>query len=460
MNREAGWVALMVLVACRDDPTAVPAPSPPVLDAVAATTRPENVLSALVTGRARFADSVAVRFGIPGTALDSITPGMPAGDSDVTVPVFGLLAETTYQLRLVGYGDGGTVASEPHTITTGSLPVDLPQYNAGGVAPLPGYVLFSTGPYGIVIDNTGRVVWYVRFEGPSLNFQAQANGRYVARPSTPDDTDVEPLVEFDPLGTITRRLGCARGLRPRFHDVLVEPDGSYWLMCDETHVMDLSSVGGLAGAEVTATVVQHLDAAGGILFDWSPFDHLSVTDLDAESRSGAAVNWTHGNSLDLDADGNLVVSLRTLSEVVKIDTRTGEILWRMGGSRNHFAFPDSGPPFLRQHGVRVVEGGLVLLDNLGEVEGSRAERYILDEPARTARLTAVYAPASAIRASLGGATQNLPGQHMLVAFGDGGVVQEFDSGGALAWQIQGNIGYPFRAQRIRSLYNPELGLAR
>ena len=108
MNREAGWVALMVLVGCGDDPTAVPAPSPPVLDAVAATTRPENVLSALATGHARFADSVAVRFGISGTALDSITPAMPAGNSDVTVPVFGLLPEMTYQLRLVGYGDGGT----------------------------------------------------------------------------------------------------------------------------------------------------------------------------------------------------------------------------------------------------------------------------------------------------------------------------------------------------------------
>ena len=113
MSREAPWVALMVLVGCGDGPTAVPLPSPPVLDAVTATTRAENVLSALATGRARFADSVAVRFGIPGTALDSITPAMPAGDSDVTVPVLGLLLDTTYQLRLVGYGDGGTVASEP-----------------------------------------------------------------------------------------------------------------------------------------------------------------------------------------------------------------------------------------------------------------------------------------------------------------------------------------------------------
>ena len=136
-------------------------------------------------------------------------------------------------------------------------------------------------------------------------------------------------------------------------------------------------------------------------------------------------------------------SPRTLSEVIKIDTRTGEMLWRMGGSRTHFTFPDSGPPFLRQHGVRVVEGGLVLLDNLGEAEGSRAERYTLDEPARTARLTAVDAPRVGHSSIAGGATQNLTGQHILVAFGDGGVVQEFDSGGALAWQIQGNIGYPF-----------------
>jgi hypothetical protein len=107
---------------------------------------------------------------------------------------------------------------------------------------------------------------------------------------------------------------------------------------------------------VTGTVVQHLDPAGGLLFEWSPFDHFDITDVDQETRSGAAVNWTHGNSLDMDADGNLLVSFRSLSEVTKIDARTGAVLWRMGGSRNQFTFPDSGPPFLRQHRVRVVKG--------------------------------------------------------------------------------------------------------
>jgi hypothetical protein len=432
-----------------------------VLEAAAAATRPGNVLSVLVTGRARFTDSVAVRYGIRDAALDSVTPAVVPTDDEIALPVLGLLPDTTYQLRLVAHGEGGTVSSEPLHVTTGSLPDELPQFRAGGPSPSTGYVLFAAGMYGLVIDNTGRVVWYVRFpEGPSLNFQAQANGRYIARPFTPDTSVVKPVLEFDPLGRVTRRLGCARGLHARFHDLLVQPDGSYWLMCDETRVMDLSAVGGVAEAAVTGTVVQHLDPSGGLVFEWSPFDHFEITDVDRETRSGPTVNWTHGNALDLDAEGNLLVSFRSLNEITKVDTRTGAVRWRMGGRSNQFAFPDSRPPFLGQHGVRAAGGELVLLDNFGEADGSRAERYVLDEAGRTARLTGTYVPTYATRAALGGTTQDLPGRHTLVAFGDGGVVQEYDGDGVVAWEIEGDPGYVFRAQRIHSLYHPEIGLAR
>jgi len=40
------------------------------------------------------------------------------------------------------------------------------------------------------------------------------------------------------------------------------------------------------------------------------------------------------------------------------------------------------------------------------------------------------------------------------------VVQEYDGDGAVVWDIEGNAGYVFRAQRIRSLYYPEIGLVR
>ena len=110
--------------------------------------------------------------------------------------------------------------------------------------------------------------------------------------------------------------------------------------------------------------------------------------------------------------------------------------------------------------MRVSDGELLLLDNFGQIEGSRAERYVVDEAKRTARLTTVYAPDFPTRAMLGGSTQQLPEGHTLVAFGNGGVVQEYDRNGTVVWQIEGDVGYPFRAQRVPSLYHPEIGLAR
>jgi hypothetical protein len=335
----------------------------------------------------------------------------------------------------------------------------LPHYVAGGGAPSPGYVVFAAGRYGVVIDNHGRVVWYREFPlGPGLNFQPQPNGRYVARPPPTDPASIAPWLEIDPLGDVTRILGCAGGLQPRFHDLIVNPAGDYWIMCDETRTMNLSGVGGSATARVTGTVIQHLDGTGALLFDWSAFDHFEITDLEPAGRLGSSVNWTHGNAIDIDADGNLVVSFRSLNEITKIDIANGSgaVLWRMGGLRNQYIFDGTTvPAFSRQHGVRLTGAGhLTLLDNSGDPLQSRAERYTFDAATHTAQLIDSYGSEPPVIAVLGGTTQALENGRTLVAYGDGGRVQEYDTDGNVVWQIEGNTGYIFRAERIRSLYSP------
>jgi hypothetical protein len=318
-------------------------------------------------------------------------------------------------------------------------------------------VIFAAGMYGLAIDNSGRVVWYHRFpNGPGLNFQAQPTGHYVARPPSTSPTDPGSWVEIDRLGNVIRTLSCASDLRPRLHDLILEPDGSYWLLCDATRIMDLSAGGGVVDARVTGTVVQHVSGTGALLFQWSPFDHFDVMDLDPADRAGPNVNWTHGNALELDQDGNLLVSFRNLNEITKIDTRAGAVIWRMGGSRNEFSFLDApAPAFARQHGLRSAgPGRLLLLDNLGDPAGSRAERYAYDEDGRIARLIGSYGPTPAVTATLGGTTQYLPDGRTLVSFGTAGRVEEYDASGRVVWQIEGNPGYVFRAQRISSLYRP------
>jgi hypothetical protein len=225
--------------------------------------------------------------------------------------------------------------------------------------------------------------------------------------------------------------------------------------------MDLSSIGGQSAAQVTGTMIQHVSATGTLLFSWSPFDHFSLMDLDSISRSGPTVNWTHGNALDFDESGHLLVSFRSLSEITKINVIDGTVIWRMGGLANQFSFPGGQTPFARQHGLRVLGPGLLqLLDNLGEPTGSRAERYQFDEQNRTAGMVTSFSAPPAVTAQLGGTTQSLPGGRILVAYGNASRVQEYDDSGNVVWEIQGSPGYIFRAQRILSLYHPGAGTAR
>jgi hypothetical protein len=421
-----------------------------------------NVLAAVVSASVLSADSVTARFGLAGEALDGATPAVSSRDqASIAVPVLGLRDVTRYSIELVAWNDCGSAKSSPIDHMTGSLPSDLPRYVATGTNASPGYVAFAAGSYGLVIDNTGRIVWYHRFpNGPGLNFQPQPNGRYVARP-TPSAGQAATWVEIDALGNTTRTLGCSGGLPSRLHDMIAAPDGSYWLMCDEVRAVDLSAFGRPSQSLVMGTLVQRRGANGDVLFQWSPFDHFTVDIdvLEVADLTGPVINWTHGNAIDLAADGNLIVSFRNLSEVAKIDTRSGSVQWRLGGARNQFTFSNtSAPAFARQHGARAVgTNRLQLLDNLGDPHASRSERYEIDEASRTARLIGSHASSAGAIALIGGTAQPLPGGRTLVSFGNGGSVEEVDDAGAIVWRIEGNPGYVFRAHRIRSLYTPGMG---
>ena len=445
---------------CAHDSVGLARAVPPVIDDAAVQAGPHNVLSAVVSAHLREADSARVSFKLDeSTAGDSVTPVAPVVDGSVIMPVLGLLPDRRYALHVIAYGKGGAVSGSQLAFTTGALPSDLPVYTASGVDPSPGYVVFAAGRYGLVIDNTGRIVWYRYFaNGPGLTFMVQpaGAGRYFVHPPTPEASDVEPWLELDPLGDVVQAFGCAGNLQSRFHDLISRSDGTYWIMCDETRTLDLSALGGSANARVTGTAVQHIAADGALLLQWSPFDHFAITDLDSADRVAANVNWTHGNALDLDADGNVIVSFRSLNEISKIDAGSGAVIWRMGGRANQFTFLDTPlPAFSHQHGARLYSGDtLLILDNLGNPTESRSERYVLDQISKTARLVQSYGSSPSVITQIGGSVQALPGERIIVSFGTTGRVEEYDATGRVTWHIDGNAGYVFRAQRIRSLYAP------
>jgi hypothetical protein len=449
---------------CERDTLGVERRRPPVIENASVEPNPNNVLSAIVTARVHGADSIAVRLRpADENAAELTTPAVTVADGIATIPVLGLLPGQRYVFRVVARASGDSTTGDPLALTTGTLPPDLPRYVASGSNPTRGYVVFAAGRYGLVIDDTGRVVWYKRFpNGPGLTFTAQPTGRYYARPPGALLSDPTAWVEIDALGNVTRTFGCANGLTPRFHDLIATGDDTFWLLCDETRDMDLSGVGGVAQARVTATDVQRISSDGKLLFHWSPFDHFAITDGDPRDRVGPMVNWTHGNALDLAPDGNLIASFRNLGEITKINTATGAVMWRLGGQRNTFTFPDTpATGFVGQHSARAsAAGAVLLLDNLGDPAQSRGERYALDEQTMTARLIGSYGSLPGVTTQIGGSVQDLPNDHTLVSFGTAGRVEEYDAAGRVVWRIEKGADYVFHAQRIRSLYEPGVGLAR
>src|SRR5688500_13503871 len=195
--RRYGCAGVLVAIGGCVDGSSPSRTPPPEIGATYAAANAENAISAVVTAYVTGADSVRVLYrATPGSESDSATPGVRASDPAV-LPVLALMPEQEYSLRVEAFGAGGVTRGAPVSFTTGALPPDLPAYRASGDDPSPGYVVFAVGKYGVVIDNTGRVVWYRYFpNGLWLNFMPQPNDRYVARLVTPDQFDRESWVEI------------------------------------------------------------------------------------------------------------------------------------------------------------------------------------------------------------------------------------------------------------------------
>ena len=94
------------------------------------------------------------------------------------------------------------------------------------------------------------------------------------------------------------------------------------------------------------------------------------------------VDYFHLNSIDVDTDGNLLVSARNTSTIYKVDRKSGEVLWRLGGMKSDFAV-DPAASFAYQHDVRRrPDGTITIFDNNAAVPGaqtlSRGLRIKLD----------------------------------------------------------------------------------
>jgi hypothetical protein len=128
----------------------------------------------------------------------------------------------------------------------------------------------------------------------------------------------------------------------------------------------------------------------------------------------------HINSVDVDLDGNLVISARNLDEITKIDRKTGNIIWRFGGKNNQFSFVNDSIGFSAQHSVSILPNGHVLAYDNGlfhKPNFSRAVEYRLDPNNKTAVLDWSYRNTPDIASVFWGNAQRLRNGNTFIGWG-------------------------------------------
>jgi hypothetical protein len=146
--------------------------------------------------------------------------------------------------------------------------------------------------------------------------------------------------------------------------------------------------------------------------------------------------------------------------VLKIDSATGIILWKLGGLGSDFQFVgDSLNGFSMQHGVRELPNGNILMFDNGDEHVpplSRAVEYQLDLVNHTATLAWEYRAPLSLYGSAMGFAQRLENGNTLIAYGTAQPprVQEVNSSGQVVWDLKSiTPAYgAYRAFRIQSLY--------
>lgn len=243
----------------------------------------------------------------------------------------------------------------------------------------------------MIMDTNGFPIFYRRFQlaNPIQDFVLQEETGTLTYYSLVANGYVEIDSSYNYLNTYVAQ----NGYNADGHEMRLMADGSYWLMIYDSQIVDMSVIvpGGQVEATVEGLIIQHISSDGNVLFQWSSWEHFQITDADPAivNLTATGIDYVHGNALDFDENGNLLLSSRNLSEITKINTTTGDIIWRFGGTQNQFQIIGDSINFSAQHHIRYNGNGLYSLFDNGwgrSVKFSRGLEYQLNEEIKTAYL--------------------------------------------------------------------------
>jgi hypothetical protein len=307
-----------------------------------------------------------------------------AGVHDLTL--WYLAPETDYTFTVVP----SDVEAQPFdgAIRTNTLPLvaDV-EVTTTGTSTSELYLTTSPCPGGAAVvwdPATAEVLWYQR-----LGFAA---GAFLEGVSATDDGTIIGLAngavrEVSLAGATLRDLRAGIDFPDRVHHDVFKRNGLIYVLFQETiQVPEDVMIDGF-----------YVFDSLGLSWEWRLADFVTP---DPANFGAFGNDWSHANSVWADDTGDVLVSFRHLSGVVKVegdplDPAFGQVLWRLAGEEDSELGSDfvvaAGESFERQHNAFVLPTGqLSLFDNRIGLSRSRVLEVSLDPTAGTATVDRTF----------------------------------------------------------------------
>ena len=144
------------------------------------------------------------------------------------------------------------------------------------------------------------------------------------------------------------------------HDGRLLNNGNVLLLCAAELPDEVAKKvqGGRPGTEakgkISADYLVELTKDGRKVWEWRAWEHLDPAKDVITAVQDNRSEWTHGNAITELSDGDLLVSFRNISTIIRIRRQTGEIVWKLGA-----------PPLAGQHAPTLLANGNILIFDNG-----------------------------------------------------------------------------------------------
>lgn len=331
-----------------------------------------------------------------------------------------------------------------------TAPVNIPDYQVIGqregylfIAPI-NFGNCSKDNYLLILDGKGELVYYKALPDCQFvtDFKPQPDGTlsywtgYQLIPGVFYGELVRMDNTYRQVSIITETNLLLDG-----HEYLVMPNGHQMVMYGKVVPVqrEASTIPSIP-ARMVAIILRELDQEGNTVWQWNSEDYIPLDDADDLYLAEELSDYMHTNAIDIDTDGNVLISSRHLNEITKINKATGEIVWRMGGKRNQFTLTNDTRWFSHQHDIRrLPNGNISLFDNGNNLlpAYSRYVEYAVDETSKTMTKTWEIRHSPDVYGMAMGNAQRLANGNVLIGWGASSApaVTEYDESKTAVFEL-------------------------